>query len=305
MKDAITQLPLERPFAKQCKAWFSSIRPRTLTISVVPFVAGTLLAYSTGATINWWLLVFALASALAIQIGTNLMNDAYDSFRGADTAERLGPQRAIHKGLATPQQMYIAGMSSFIAAFLLAIPLMLHGGLIIGLAVVLSILCGFWYTGGPFPLSYSGLADFCVLLFFGCVSTLSAYWLQTEQISYAAILLSLQIGCLCTAILAVDNLRDIVADRKASKRTLAVRFGTTFARMEITLLVFLPYLGSFFWLVTGYYASALFPLLTLPLAVFLVTKVWSTEPSRSYNHFLALAALLHLTFGFAMTIGFI
>lgn len=305
MKDTISQQSLESLFAKRSKAWFLSIRPKTLTAAIVPFVAGTLLAHSTGATINWILFIFALASALAIQIATNLINDAYDSFRGADTAERLGPQRAIHKGLATPYQMYIVGMVTFFAAFLLAIPLILHGGLMIGVAVILSILCGYFYTGGPFPLSYSGLADFCVILFFGCVSTLSAYWLQTEQISNAAVLLSLQIGCLCTVIIAVDNLRDIVADRKAGKRSLAVRFGTTFARMEISLLVFLPYVGNFFWLLDGYYASALFPLLTLPLAVFLVTKVWSTEPSRTYNHFLALAALLHLTFGLALTIGFL
>lgn len=285
--------------------WLQTIRPKTLTAAIVPFCAGAALAYAGGASIAWDLLIFALASALCIQIATNLLNDAFDFVKDTSDPKRLGPKRAIHLGVADGKQMYILGMAFFVFAWLFAIPLILHGGVVIAVILLFSMLAGYFYSGGPLPLTSVGLGDPFVLLFYGWVATAASYWLQTNAVDAKALLLGTQIGLLCTTIIAVDNYRDIDSDEKANKKTLAVRFGPEFAKFEIAFLTFFPFALNFFWLSWGYVYVAILPMLAAPLASYLLARIWKTRPSKAYNGFLALAALLHLCFGVLLIIGFV
>ncbi len=285
--------------------WLQTIRPKTLTAAVVPFLAGAALAYAGGTILNWILIFYALTSALCIQIATNLINDAFDFVKDTSDPNRLGPKRAIHLGIANGQQMYALGLIFFLLAFLLGIPLIQHGGFPIAAVLLVSILSGYFYSGGPIPLTSVGLGDFFVLLFFGWVATLGGYWLQTDSIDFKSILLGTQIGLLCTSIIAIDNYRDMDSDKKAYKKTLAVRFGAQFAKMEIALLISLPFALNLLWLLWNYHLAAYLPFLAMPLGAFIVLKTWTTIPSQTFNVFLGLAALLHLSFGLLLMIGFI
>lgn len=285
--------------------WFQAMRPKTLTASLVPFSVGAALAYATGASMNWGLYFFALISALFIQVATNLINDAFDVAKGTDDQDRLGPRRVLHHGMATGSQVYALGILCFLAAFLFGIPLIMHGGTYIALILLLSMLSGYLYTGGPMPLAYMGLGDLFVVIFYGWVATMAGFWLQAGYINMQSFLLGTQVGLLCTLLIALNNLRDVNTDAKSNKKTLAVRFGQTFVKAEITFLAIVPFLLNFLWLYRGYHFVAGLPFLTLPIACLLIVKVWKTYPSKAYNGFLALAAVIHLAFGFLMVIGFL
>lgn len=285
--------------------WFQAMRPKTLTASIVPFSVGAALAHAYGISLNLGLLMCALISALFIQIATNLINDAFDVAKGADDHSRLGPRRVIHYGMATGGQVYALGMGCFLAAFLFGIPLIQAGGPSIALILLLSMLSGYLYTGGPMPLAYVGLGDLFVVIFYGWVATGAGFWLQAGYVNFHSFLLGTQIGLLCTSIIVVNNLRDINTDAKSDKRTLAVRFGQTFAKVEITLTTLLPFILNLFWLYAGFPYAALFPFLTFPLACLLLVNIWKTYPSKAYNGFLAMAALLHFGFGILLIFGFV
>jgi len=231
-------------------------------------------------------MLFAMLSAFCIQIGTNLINDAFDVQRGADTKSRLGPKRGVQNGALSVNQVYRAGLFCFALALLFGIPLVVEGGLIILLLLVISVICGYIYTGGPVPLAYHGLGELFVTLFFGLAATLAAYFFQTGEVNVHAVLLGLQLGLLATLPIAINNLRDIVDDAKVNKRTLAVRFGETCARIEITALALTPFLIGQQWL----------PLLALPIAYKIIHGVWTVEPSKAYNRFLGMSMVLYLAF---------
>lgn len=285
--------------------WFQAMRPKTLTASLVPFSVGAALAYANGASLHWGLLFCALISALFIQVATNLINDAFDVAKGTDDQDRLGPRRVLHHGMATGAQVYALGILCFVAAFLVGIPLMMHGGPYIALILLLSMLSGYLYTGGPMPLAYVGLGDLFVVIFYGWVATMAGFWLQAGYINFQSFLLGTQVGLLCTLLIALNNLRDVNTDAKSKKETLAVRFGQTFVKTEITFLATVPFLLNLSWLYWGYLFVAILPFLVLPMACLLIAKVWKTYPSKAYNGFLALAALIHLGFGFLMVIAFL
>jgi 1,4-dihydroxy-2-naphthoate polyprenyltransferase len=196
---------------------------------VAPVIAASALAVQDG--------VFVLPAAAAcltfallVQIGTNFANDYFDFVKGADTAERVGPRRAVAAGLVAPKTMRSATAVVFILAFAVGLTLLNYGGwplLIIGLA---SIACGVAYTGGPYPLAYHGLGDVFVFVFFGLVAVAATYFVQAGHVTREAWIVGVGIGALATNILVVNNYRDIATDRKAGKRTLAVRFGPQFTR---------------------------------------------------------------------------
>lgn len=284
------------------KAYFEALRPKTLTASLVPVMVGTALAPYTLNQIHYFLAFSVFLSAVFIQIGTNLVNDALDFVKGADTEERLGPKRLIQQGLATPNSVLAAGFASFFLAFIAAIPLMVVGGWPFLGIVSLSILLGYFYTGGPFPLAYQGLGDLFVLVFFGPVLTLSAFYMQTGGVSFGASLAGLQVGLLSTVLIAINNTRDIEQDRKADKRTLAVRLGVHFNKALITFSVFAPFAISLLWLQENFF-MCLFPFFTLPMAFNLVRGVWRSRPGNIYNIYLQEAAILHLCFGLLVSIG--
>ena len=285
------------------KAWFLAARPKTLFMSFIPVIAGNVLAFGDGFSINLLLAFLTALSALFIQIGTNYVNDCIDYIKGADTVDRLGPDRASESGWLTPEAVLRGGVLLLFLAVLFGIPLILIGGVPLLLLVLVSPLLGYCYTGGPYPIAYIGLAEIFVIAFFGLASTSAAYFLQTGQCSWGCLLCGLQLGLLACTPVSINNLRDIYTDAKVGKKTLAVRFGKKFARFSISLAFFLPYLLNLLWVSLGDMWVAILPFMTFGLAFMIVNKIWATEPSKVYNQFLALAALNHLLFGFLICIG--
>ena len=213
------------------KNWILAARIRTLPAAVAPVLLGCAICEKP----HYLAAAAALMGAILIQIATNFANDYFDFINGADTEERIGPTRATQAGLISPTQMKFA----FIVTFSLTIPIILYltirGGWPILFIGVLSIISGILYTGGPKPLGYMGLGDIFVLIFFGPVAVAGTEYVQSLQWSQDAILIGLASGLLSTAILVVNNLRDVQTDKKVGKNTLVVRFGNTFARLEYTL----------------------------------------------------------------------
>jgi 1,4-dihydroxy-2-naphthoate octaprenyltransferase len=278
--------------------WVLAARPKTLTASLSPVLLGTGLAASfSPEPVPLPLAALALASALCIQVGTNLVNDAQDFEKGADTAERIGPTRVTQSGLLRGRHVMLGAGAFFLLAALLGIPLILAGGLPIVVIGLLSLVAGYVYTAGPFPLAYLGLGEVFVMLFFGVAAVKGmAYVLTGQGLWPWAEVAALQVGLQSSALLAVNNCRDIVGDRRVGKRTLAARFGPRFARIEIAALVALPYLLGGFWVAAHRPSAAILPLTTLPLAIRLVRGVWSEPPSPRFNVFLAETALMQLLF---------
>jgi 1,4-dihydroxy-2-naphthoate octaprenyltransferase len=299
-----SKAPPKQPPISKLQAWLLATRPKTLTASIIPVIAGTALASAVILDINWKIAFCALVSAILIQIGTNFINDALDFKKGADTHTRKGPMRASQSGLLPMKHVYYAGLGSLALAFLFGIPLMVKGGPPIAILLLVSLACAYLYTGGPFPLAYHGLGDLFVLLFFGIASVAAVYFLQTQVVDGRALLAGAQIGMLATVLIAINNLRDHEEDAKVNKCTLAVRFGITFSRYEIAFLAFMPFLLNMIWFKYGFVVAGALPWLTAPLAIRVVSYIWQMEPGPIYNRYLAQAALLHLLFGIALTLGF-
>ena len=219
------------------RIWIDAARPKTLIAAVAPVVLASAWAAAT-ATFHIGLFIPILFSATAIQIGTNFANDYFDHKKGGDTPERLGPTRATQAGLVSPEQMKKAFVMAFTIAAILGTYLIGHGGWPIALIGFFSILFGIGYTAGPVPLAYKGLGDLFVFIFFGLISAAGTYYLHTGQIHPTVWLIGTACGCLATAILAVNNLRDRDEDRKTGKKTLAVRLGATVVRFEYTLCIY-------------------------------------------------------------------
>lgn len=216
--------------------WLSATRPRTLPAAAVPVLMGSALAWHNDA-FHLLAALAAFAGAMLIQIGTNFANDYFDFKKGTDREDRLGPTRATAAGLVSPGAMKIAFIGAFALSALVGLYLIYRGGLPILTIGVLSILFGILYTGGPFPLGYLGLGEVFVLIFFGPVAVAGTEYVQSLEYSPEAAWLGLAPGLLSSAILVVNNLRDVDTDRISGKNTLAVRFGKTFARWEYTLFV--------------------------------------------------------------------
>jgi 1,4-dihydroxy-2-naphthoate octaprenyltransferase len=247
----------------------------------------------------------ALLGALLIQIGTNFANDVFDFKKGADTAERLGPLRVTQAGLLSPGQMTTGMIVAFGLAALIGVYLIIVGGWPIVVIGILSILSGIAYTGGPFPLGYNGLGDLFVFIFFGLVAVCGTYYVQAGVVSPAAVWAAVPIGLLATAVLVVNNLRDIETDRVAGKKTLAVRFGRQGAQLEYLLLIIGAYLTPLLaWLVGGASWGMLAAWLSLPLAIPQIRAIY-TQTGRALNMTLAGTARLELVFAVLLLLGFV
>ncbi|MBP7950395.1 MAG: 1,4-dihydroxy-2-naphthoate octaprenyltransferase [Verrucomicrobiales bacterium] len=272
-------------------------RPKTLPAAIAPVCAGCALAWKFSGVFSLWLAACTLLSTIAIQIATNFFNDAIDFSKGADTSARLGPVRITSSGRMSRRAVLISGGLMVLAAALLALPLISTRGWPILAIGIPGIYFAYGYTGGPLPLAYRGLGDFFVLLFFGLIAVSGTVFVQTGTWPWFGLACGLQIGMLSTVLIAINNLRDLHEDTQSSKRTLAVRWGATFARCEITALCLLPHLvGVLVWPQLEFPSGFWLPLPTIALGVLLALCVWKTEPSCRYNQFLAAAALQLLLF---------
>ena len=296
-------LSLDEIKNKKIVAWFLATRPRTLPVSLPPIIVGTVLAAREGSSLNWILVLSTLLCSLAIQIGTNLVNDALDFKKGADGKERLGPQRMTQAGALSYNQVLSAGCLSLGISLLFGIPLMIAGGWPLMMILLASIASGYFYTGGPLPLAYTGLSDLFILIFFGWVSTCTVYFLQTGQVTFLSFLAGTQIGLLAIVPHSINHLRDRLSDAKVNKRTLAVRFGPQFVRLEIAFVSLLPFILGFIWINEGALWGGLLPFLILPVIINNLRAIWKIEPSLQYNDFLAKSALCQLAFGVLLAIG--
>ena len=211
------------------RIWLVAARPRTLPAAIAPVLVGTALAGSEG-TFHALRFIAALGGSIFIQIGTNLSNDYSDAHRGADTEERLGPVRVTSAGLVAPRQVLMATWLAFAVAVAFGAYLIAVVGWELLLVGAASILAGVLYTGGPRPYGYEGLGELFVFFFFGLVAVAGSYYVQTERLRPLAIGLAVPVGLLAAAILMVNNVRDVDTDRRARKRTLAVRLGRLGAR---------------------------------------------------------------------------
>ncbi len=284
------------------KSWFLAIRPKTLLAGIVPVALGCVLAKAFTGGFSMALAGFTLASTLCIQIATNLFNDVIDFEKGADTEQRKGAKRVTQSGLISRRTVWAAAWITLALAGLFSIPLLQARGWPILAIGIPSLYFAFGYTGGPVPLAYRGLGEIFVILFFGLVAVTGTYFVLTGQWSFQPVVLGLQVGMLSTVLIAVNNLRDVEEDRVANKRTLAVRFGKHFARIEIAVLCILPPLMGTHWFHHRELATIL-PMLVLIPGAIIVSNVFKTEPSPAYNKFLGLSAMQLLLFGVLFSIG--
>tara|TARA_B100000686_G_C16652581_1_gene896394 strand:+ start:104 stop:1036 length:933 start_codon:yes stop_codon:yes gene_type:complete len=286
------------------KIWLLATRPKTLTAAAVPVVVGTALAHAAGK--------FAPAQALAallvaffIQIGTNFANDLFDFKKGADTEERLGPLRVTSAGLVTPRQITIACALAMSLAFLCGLFLVYSTSWLLLIVGIVSILSGLAYTGGPFPLAYNALGDLFVFIFFGLVATVGTYYVQTLSLDPAAFWYAVPVGALSTAILIVNNLRDVHTDKKHRKITTAVLLGPSVTRFFYLAMILLAYaIPVVMYLTEQGPALAMLALGSFPIAIIALKNVW-TRQGAELNKVLAQTSILLLTTCLLMSLGLI
>jgi 1,4-dihydroxy-2-naphthoate octaprenyltransferase len=284
------------------KAWILAMRPATLLAGAVPVAVGTALAVDHP-NFEVWVACLALVGSLLIQIATNFANDYYDFIKGADTEERVGPDRATQQGWISPQAMKRAIGVTLLLAFSVGVLLILRGGWPIAALGLCSLLLAVGYTGGPFPLAYLGLGDLFVLGFFGLGATVGTYWLLALEQTPGVWIAGFALGALATAILVVNNLRDRFTDAQVGKNTLAVRFGARAVRAEYAVLVLSAYgvvgLAVYLaWLPTG----ALWVFASTPQAIIAVRAVYGLD-GAALNPLLGLTARLEALFGILFIIG--
>ena len=241
---------------------------------------------------------------MAIQIASNFFNDAIDSRKGADTAQRLGPLRATASGLLKPTTVLGLALLAMLVAALWAWPLIAARGWVILAIGIPSLYFSFGYTGGPYPLAYRGLGECFVLLFFGLIAVTGTVFVQSGQFDPWAILLGAQVGALSTVLIAINNLRDSAEDSQTGKRTLAVRFGVPWAKNEITLLLLMPFVIGSGWLFCGQPGFVFGPLLAAPGALYVMRRIRTDNPGPGHNRLLALAGVILIVFalGFHLSV---
>ncbi|MGI8573054.1 MAG: 1,4-dihydroxy-2-naphthoate polyprenyltransferase [Solirubrobacteraceae bacterium] len=285
------------------RIWLLAARVRTLPAAIAPVLVGTALAGFVG-VFHPLRFLAALIGALFIQVGTNLSNDYSDARRGADSEDRLGPVRVTAGGLVPPGRVLVATYVSFGVAVLAGVYLVAVAGWQLLLVGGASILAGVLYTGGPRPYGYEGLGEVFVFLFFGIVAVAGSYFVQVRHLSWEAFTLAVPVGLLAAAILVVNNIRDIETDRRAGKRTLAVRLGRQRARTTFAVIVYLAYtLAPVTWIFGPLRPWLLLSWLTLPLGAQVVRTVRNHLDGPSLNTALAQTGMLQLAFCMLLSAG--
>lgn len=287
------------------QAWLLAIRPRTLPAALSPVLVGAALAFQDGAFALLPALA-ALAGALLLQIGVNLANDYFDHVKGVDSHDRQGPLRVTQSGLIPPESVRLGMILTFALAALVGLYLVYVGGwpiLIVGIASILSALA---YSGGPYPLASHGLGDLFVFIFFGLVAVGGTYYVQALELPLNILLAAAPMGMLITAILVVNNIRDIETDRSAGKRTLAVMLGKRWSRVEYVLLVTGAYVVPPLMLINSHIPIiALLPLASFPHAAQRIRALYQAQDGPAMNQLLAATVQLGLLFSLLFSVGLV
>jgi len=283
------------------KLWINAARPKTLAASIVPIISAMLILPNQD-LFKSHIFILTITAAIIIQIITNYINDLYDFLSGADK-ERIGPQRMLESGLLSQEEMTIAIKVLFILGIMCGLPLVLHGGwpiLIIGLS---AFLFAYLYTAGPFPLAYHGLGDIFVFIYFGLISVMGSYYLQTDFIDKNVMWLGISIGAKNVLLLAVNNIRDYSGDKKCNKNTLVVILGRSFGKLQVLFMIILSYI-SLFYLSIGLDSKVIFyiSMISLPLSLNILSDIYSKE-GEALNKTLGKVVMLLCLDTFLLTIG--
>ncbi|MEM9160155.1 MAG: 1,4-dihydroxy-2-naphthoate polyprenyltransferase [Verrucomicrobiota bacterium] len=283
------------------KDWIEAARPKTLAAAVVPIAVGAAEAYRFG-IFNWWPVFVCLAFALLVQIGTNMANDYYDFVKGADGEDRLGPERLVSSGRIQPKAMFWVSIAVFAIAFLVGLNLVWYRGWELLAVGLISIVFGYGYTGGPFPLAYHGLGDVFVILFFGLIATMGTFYVLVGVIEWPVALLGGALGLLANNILVVNNYRDRETDAAAGKRTVIVRRGAAFGirQYRIQFDAAFVLIGVFAAMKQAWWVCLAFAI--LPLGFKLMGDLKKTE-GKALNGVLAKTAALLLVTGLLLSFG--
>ena len=285
--------------------WWGAVRPWSYTAAIVPVLLGAAVA-AHEVTLNWLWLALALVGSIAIQGGTNLMNDYYDYKKGTDTPAVKGTGGALLRGDMTPEQIFWAGIIAFAVGSAIGLYFVYATGPFILWLGLCSVAVGYFYTAGPFALAYVGLGELAVFIFMGPVMVLGSYYLQQPVIALPAIWAALPVSFVVAAILHANNLRDIDTDIINHKRTLATMLGRSGARVEFYVLV-----GGAFVSVLVLIALGLAPWPTLisfamaPLAWRLMRTAATEEAAEKLHPVLRGSAVLHMRFGMLYVIGWV
>ncbi|WP_300457037.1 1,4-dihydroxy-2-naphthoate polyprenyltransferase [Desulfobacula sp.] len=279
----------------QIKHWLLAIRPKTLPAAVCPVLVGAACAASDNA-FSFVMFVAALSGALLLQISVNLANDYFDFKNKIDTHERKGPVRVTQSGLIKPETVRNATIFTLLLSLILGLFLIMKGGVVILVIVIASLICAVCYSGGPYPIASNGLGEVFVFLFFGPVAVCGTYYLMAGMGSWECMAVSIPVGLLITAIIVVNNLRDIQTDAKAGKRTLPVILGYARTKTEYFILVLLSFLLPCLMFASGWYRAAiLLPLLVFHLS-FPLLRAISEEKGEALNLCLAGTAKMALAY---------
>ena len=285
------------------QVWLLAARPPTLPAAVAPVLVGTAVAAIDG-PFDVGLFLQVLAAAILIQIGVNFANDLSDFRRGADTPERLGPPRAVAMGWLTEQQMLAGAITVFGSAAAIGVSLTIAAGWPILAAGAASCVAAVAYTGGPWPYGYHGLGDVVCFAFFGLVAVMGSGYVQSGELTWELAAAAIPVGCLVTAILVANNLRDIDTDRAAGKRTLAVMLGDRRTRWEYALLVAAAFGATLVFAAAGVLPRwTALALAALPLAVPLCRVVLGGAVGGELIVVLKRTAMLHLLVGALIALG--
>ena len=270
------------------KYWLLALRLKTLPAAIAPVAIGLALAINN-AKFHLPAAIITLSCSLLIQIGTNFANDYIDAQKGADTDQRKGPKRMVQAGLISLKHMKIATYLVFLTAFILGLYLVWLAGWPILAIGIISISCGYLYTAGPYALAYNGLGDLFALIFFGPVAIGGTYYIQTTTLSMPAIHLGIGIGLLSTALLTVNNIRDINEDIVVNKKTTVVRFGTRYGQIQYTLCILLSF--SILALYTIHNLLIIYALVSYAIySIHIIRKVW-VQTGPQLNNCLATTGL--------------
>ena len=285
--------------------WVAGARPRTLPAAVVPVAVGTACAVGqVPGGLIWWRAVAAMVVALALQVATNYANDYSDGVRGTDADDkRVGPVRLVGQGLASPGSVKRAAVAAFGVAGLVGAALAAAVGpelIVVGAA---AIAAGWFYTGGPRPYGYAGMGEAFVFVFFGVVATAGSAYVQTGSLSNLALAASVPVGLLATALLVINNLRDIPGDTEVGKRTLAVRLGDRRTRILYTALMAVPFLCVPLVAGLGGRPGGAAALAAVVLANKPVTQVLSGARGGALIAVLGETGRVQLAFGLLFTVG--
>lgn len=275
--------------------WILGARPRTLPAAIAPVVVATALV---GADFNWFRAALALKVAVWLQIGVNFANDYSDGVKGTD-ADRVGPTRLVASGMATASAVKFAAIVSFAIASIAGAWLALLTSPWLIIIGVISIAAAWGYTGGKNPYGYKGLGELSVFLFFGVVATMGTYYAQTEQITLLSFIVSIPMGALSCAILAINNLRDRPKDALVGKLTVAVRIGDRNARLMYVALLALAHLAAIATLIP----TVLLTVLALPMSIAISRQVLSGISGRELIPVLGRTGKLQMVFSILLAIG--